>query len=181
MKTRQGFRQKLEKEIRTVALTTLYFAAWFGVLAVLKRLILADHQIEFRGLSLALVGALIVAKVVLVLEYVPLGRWTRKRAALLDVAVRTLLYAAGVAIVLLLERAFEARHEAGGFVSALAKVFQHRDIYLVWANTICVASALFVFNALSVVRHHLGDGQLIPLFLAPLPEESNASRRVSIP
>src|SRR4030095_7721240 len=107
-------RQRLQKEIRTVALTTLYFAVWFSLVAVLKTLLLEEYRIEFRGLSLALIGALIVAKVVLVLEYVPLGSWVRKQAALLDVVVRTLLYTFGVAIVLLLERAFETRHAHGG-------------------------------------------------------------------
>jgi hypothetical protein len=165
-------RQRLQKEIRTVALTTLYFAVWFGLVAVLKTLLLEEYRIEFRGLSLALIGALIVAKVVLVLEYVPLGSWLRKRAALLDVVVRTLLYTFGVAIVLLLERAFETRHEHGGFIPSLVLVFEDRDVHHVWFNTICVACALLVFNALAVLRHHLGMERLYPLFLAPLPDES---------
>jgi hypothetical protein len=142
----------LRKEIETVALTTLYFAVWLG----------------FRGMSLALLGALVIAKVVLILEHVPLGQWVRRHAALVDVALRTLMYTLGVVVVLLLEKAFESRHENGGFGAALAKVFQHRDIPHVWANTICVGSALLVFNALAVLRHHLGMGRLIPLFLKPL-------------
>ena len=159
--------QSLKKEIEEVALTTLYFAVWLGVLVLLKRLILEDYQIEFRGLSLALVGALIIAKVVLVLEHVPLGPWVRRHAALFEVLLRTLLYTLGVAAVLLLEKAFEARHDEGGFGAALGRVLQHRDIAHVWANTICVGSALLVFNAVSVLRHHLGEGRLVALFLAP--------------
>ena len=155
-----------------MAFTTLYFAVWFSLVAVLKTLLLEEYRIEFRGLSLALIGALIVAKVVLVLEYVPLGSWLRKRAALLDVVVRTLLYTFGVAIVLLLERAFESRHEHGGFIPSLVLVFEDREVHHVWFNTICVACALLVFNALAVLRRHVGGGRLFPLFLAPLPEES---------
>lgn len=158
----------VKKEIESVALTTLYFVVWLGMLVIIKRLVLDEYQIESRGLSMALVGALVIAKVVLLLEHVPLGQWVRSRAALLDVVLRALLYTLGVAVVLLLEKAFEARHENGGFGASLARVFQHRDIYHVWANTLCVASALFVFNALAVVRHHLGGGKLIPLFLKPL-------------
>jgi hypothetical protein len=158
----------LRKEIETVALTTLYFAVWLGVLMLIKRLILEEYRIEFRGMSLALLGALVIAKVVLILEHVPLGQWVRRHAALVDVALRTLMYTLGVVVVLLLEKAFESRHENGGFGAALAKVFQHRDIPHVWANTICVGSALLVFNALAVLRHHLGMGRLIPLFLKPL-------------
>lgn len=159
--------QRLKKEIEEVALTTLYFAVWLGVLVLFKRLILADYLIEFRGLSFALVGALIIAKVVLVLEHVPFGPWVRRHATVYEVLLRTLLYTVGVAAVLLLEKAFEARHEDGGFGRALAGVLQHRDIAHVWANTLCVSSALLVFNAVSVLRHHLGEGRLAALFLAP--------------
>ena len=85
--------QKLKDEIKAVALATLYFAVWIGVLVVLKQLVLEEYHIQFNGLSLAIVGALILAKVVLVLEHVPLGEWTRTRPALLDVVLRTVMYA----------------------------------------------------------------------------------------
>jgi hypothetical protein len=68
-----NLRQKLKDEIRAVAVATLYFAAWIGVLVLLKTILLAEDRIEFHGWSLALVGALVLAKVVLVLEHVPLG------------------------------------------------------------------------------------------------------------
>src|SRR5215831_15516989 len=115
-----GLHQKLAHEFRVVVVTTAYFAVWFGVLVALKRLLLADYEIQFRGLSLALISALIVAKVVLLLEHVTLGQWVRNHAVAVDVLLRTLLYALGVAMVLLLERGFEARHEHGGFGGGVA-------------------------------------------------------------
>jgi hypothetical protein len=167
-----SLRQKLQNEIRAVALAALYFAAWIGVLVVLKELVLAEYQIQFHGLSLALVGALVLAKIVLVLEHAPLGAWVRTRPALVDVILRTALYAFGVFVVLLLEKAFEGRHEHGGFGPSLIAVFQHAEVHHVWANTICLSGALLGYNALAVVRRHLGKGGLIRLFLSPLPEES---------
>jgi len=160
----------VKREVEVVALTTLYFATWFGALVVVKKLILDEYHIEFRGLSIALLGALVIAKVVLVLEHVPLGQWVERHAAALDVVLRTLLYSLGVAVVLLLEKAFESRHEAGGFAAAALSVFEHRDIPHVWANTICISGALLVFNALAVLRPHLG-GKLIPVYLKPPPRE----------
>lgn len=60
---------------------------------------LAEHQIEFTGLSRALVSTLILFKVVLVLKYVPLGVW-------MDVILRTLLYAQGGAADLAARKRF---------------------------------------------------------------------------
>jgi hypothetical protein len=125
---------------------------------------------------LVIVGALVLAKVVLVLEHVPLGAWTRTRSALLDVVLRTALYAVGVLVVLLLEKAFEGRHEHGGFGPSLIAVFQHAEVHHVWVNTICLTGALLGYNALSVVRRHLGQGGLLRLFLSPLPEEPGANQ-----
>jgi hypothetical protein len=147
-------------------LTTLYFAIWFGLLMLVKRLMLEQYHVEFRGLSLALLGALIVAKVVLILEHVSLGSWIHNHPKAVNVILRTLLYTFGVFIALLLEKAIEARHEYGGVGAALAHIFHHRDIPHVWANTICVGSALLFFNTLTTLREHFGDAALMSLFFA---------------
>jgi hypothetical protein len=176
MSRAMSLRQKLKHEIKAVGLATLYFAVWIGVLVVLKQLVLKEYHIQFNGLSLAIVGALILAKVVLVLEHVPLGDWTRTRPALLDVVLRTVMYALGVLVVLLLEKAFDGRHEYGGFGPSLIALFQHVDIHHVWVNAICLTGALLGYNLLSVVRRHFGEGGLIRLFLSPLPEETGAKQ-----
>jgi hypothetical protein len=165
-----SLRHKLIEEIQAVVLTTLYFAICFGVLVLLKRLYLAEYQIEFRGLSLMLVGALIVAKVVVVMEHVSLGQWVRAHPALLEAMLRTLLYSIGVFAALMLEKGFEARHEHGGVISGTVWVFQHRDVHHVWADTFGVGCALLVFNALSVLQRQLGKGQLRRLFLSHRPK-----------
>ena len=165
-------RQKLKNEISEVALAALYFGTWIGVLVILKELALAEYQIEFHGLSLALVGALVLAKVVLVLEHVPLSAWVRSRPALLDVILRTILYALGVFVVIVLEKALEGRHAHGGLGPSLIALFQQADVHHVWANTICLSGALLGYNALPVVRRHLGKGGLLRLFLSPLVEKS---------
>ena len=165
-----SLRQKLRSEISAMALITFYFAAWLGFLVLIKKLILSEYQIEFHGLSMALVGALVLAKVVLVLEHVPLGSLTRARPAMVDVFVRTLLYAVGVFLVLLFEKALEGRIEHGGFVPSLISVFQHAKGHHVWVNSVCLTGALLGYNAVSVVRRHLDEGGLTRLFMSPIPE-----------
>ncbi len=163
-------RQKLIHELIDMTVLWLYFVVWIGVFIVLKKLILREYHIEFTGLSAVIIGALILAKVVLILRNVPLGRWTTNRPAWVDVVLRTALYGIGVLIMLLLEKGFEGRHEYGGFAASLKSVFQHADIGHVWANAICITASLLVYNAFSVVSEQLGEGGLRRLFLEPLPE-----------
>ena len=164
-----SFKQKLKEEIKNVGTAALYFGCWITALLVIKALVLAEYQIAFHHWSAAVVGALILSKVVLVLEHVPLGAWVRARPAWVGVVLRTAIYSLGVAVVLVLEKGLEGRHEYGGFVNALRQLFQQTDDYHVWANTLCLSGALLGYNALSVVREHLGEGELLRIFTSPLP------------
>lgn len=171
--------QKIKHELKAVGVATLYFGCWLLALVAIKQLILAEYEIEFVGFSKALVGALILSKVVLVLEHISLGSWVNSRPAWVDVVVRTILYALGVLLVILLERGFEGREEYGGFGEALLAVFQHADIYHVSVNVMVVTGALFVYNILAVIRHHLGEGGLLRLLLQPVP--GNSQTRAGFP
>tara|TARA_B100000700_G_scaffold241549_1_gene268856 strand:+ start:14474 stop:15187 length:714 start_codon:yes stop_codon:yes gene_type:complete len=164
-------RKKLTHELKSVGLLTLYFGCWLAAFLLLKQLILAEYHIEFSGMSKAVVGALILSKVVLVMQHVPLGTWVRRQSAWVDVVLRTTLYALGVLAVLLLEKGFEGRHEYGGFIPSLSALFQNLDMPNVWANVICLSGALLVYNILSVIRMRLGVCVLVRMFLTPLPEE----------
>ena len=163
--------KKIGNEIKSILLVTLYFAIWFVVLIVLKKLILIDYNIEFVGLSTALIGALIMAKVVLIMEYIEFGQWIKRQPAIVDVLLRTLLYTLGAFVVMLPEKAFEARREAGGFGNAISHVFDNRDIYKVWASTIVVSISLFWFNVYSIFKLYLKNNEISTLiFKTPLEE-----------
>jgi len=168
---------KLMHELKVVGLAALYFGCWIAVVILLKQLILAEYHIEFHGLSKAVVGALVLSKVVVLLEHVPLGAWVRARPAWVDVMLRTTLYALGVFLVLLFERVFEGRHEYGSVGASLTAAFQHTEIHHVWVNVISLSGALLGYNVLSVVRMNLGEGGLVRLFLTPIP--SHAETRQS--
>ena len=165
-----SLKQRLNEEIKAVGIAVLYFRCWIAALLLLKSLVLAEYKIAFHGWSVTVVGALVLSKVVLVLEHVSLGACVRDRAAGVEVVLRTAMYALGVAVVLALEKGFEGRHEYGGFGPALRQLLQQADIHHVWANTIVLSGALLVYNALTVVRRHLGKRGLIRMFLSPLPE-----------
>jgi len=128
-----------------------------------------EYGIDLSGFAFALIGALIVAKVVLVLDPVLLGRWVGRHPAFVDVLLRTFLYGLGVTLVLVLEQAFDGRHDYGGFAASLTHVAQHVDIYHVWIDSIVISLSLLVFNVFAVIRRHLGTGGLARLLLSPRP------------
>ena len=170
-----SLKDKLKHEFKSVLLATLFFAAWFEAMVLLKTLILAGYQVEFSGVVKALVGALVVGKVVLVLAHVSLGSWVRRQPAWLDVVLRTFLYTAGIFVVLLGEKMFHERHEHDGFGASLIGAFESANTHDVLAKTLCVSWALLTFNALTVAHRRLGSAALLGLFTAPLPPEPKSA------
>ena len=157
-------KEKLVNELKALGLITFYFGLWVGLILFLKKLLLAQYGIRFSALALALIGTLLLAKVVLLLEHIPIGSWCRKQPKVVPVILRTIIYVLAVLVMLTIEKAFETRHEFGSFARALVKVYQHPEYPRVLFNTICLGLALLGFNILSVLREHFGKKGLHRLF-----------------
>ena len=158
--------KKILEEIKIILRTATYFAIVFLLMMVMKKLYLEDYNIEFTGLSQAIIGALVMAKVIILMELISLGPWVQRQPPIIDVIIRTLLYTLGVLIVVVLEKAFEDRHKATGYGEAISYVLSHRDIYHVWATTIGAAGSILVYNAFSVVQRTMGKNGLAKLFFS---------------
>jgi len=156
--------KKILKEVRLILRTATYFAIVFVLMMVMKKLYLEDYHIEFTGLSQALIGALIMSKVIILMDMIKPPKWVLNQPPIIDVILRTIMYTAGVAIVIILEKAFERRHEPGSFGDAIKYIFSHRDIYHVWATTIGASGSIFVYLAFSILQRMLGKNALMRLF-----------------
>jgi len=173
------FPAKLKHEIKALSLAMAFFGIWIGLLILLKTLLLEEYHIDFFGWAKILVGALVLSKVVLILEHVSLGTWVRSQPAWVDTLVRTALYTAGLVAVLLLERGLRERHEAGGFVAAITTGFRETKVPHLLVNAICLSGALLAYNVLGLVRRRLGTGGLLELFLSPVPAETHPETKQS--
>jgi hypothetical protein len=173
--------RKIFEEIKTITRTAAYFAVVFILMMIMKKLNLKDYDIEFSGLSQTIIGSLIMAKVIVLMELISLGSWVQRKPPIVDVIIRTLLYTLGVLIAVVLERAFEKRHEAGSYGDAILYVFTNRDIYHVWATIIGAAASIFVYNSFSIVQKILGKHGLTKLFFSiPLNrvEQANSQEKI---
>ncbi len=158
-------KDKIVNELRAIFWVSLYFFTWFGALSLVKYLLLQEYNIDFSGLAVVLLGTVVAAKVVLILENVPLP-WFSKKAAILEVLARSILYLLGAIVVLLLEKAIEARHDYGGFLGALKHITSHINFYHSAADIICVFGAIFIFNLASQLKNELGLDNFRGMFLS---------------
>lgn len=166
---------KIRREITALALTSLYFGTWLLALLFVKHLLLAEYNIRFYGWSAAIVGTLVLAKVVLVLEHVPLGRRIESSPAWIGILARTALYSAGVVVVLGIEHGLRGAREHGGFIKALTAESESVNIDHLWVNVICLTAAILFLNTYVVLHRRIGGSAIRQIYLQPPPGEALAA------
>ena len=166
-----SWKQKLKEELKSLGIIMLYFGLWFAFMIILKTLLLRQYDIEFKGLSMALVGSLIVGKVILIIDHIPLSSLIERQPAIIEILFRTFLYSVGIILILILEKAFELSHEAGGYFEAIPLVFMKEDVNHFYANSLAAICALLGFNLFSLFGKYFGKGGFRKVLLSPPPKK----------
>ena len=166
----------IEREVKELGFITLYFVCCFGIVVTLKKLFLADYHIRVYALSAVVVGALVAAKVVVVLDHMRFG--TRFDASLplaMSVPYKTLVYGVAGFGVLFLEELFHAYRATGGLGAGFAELWAHQDKNVILAKAICVALAFGGYHFYAGIDRRLGEGTLMRMLLSR--EQVTTARR----
>jgi hypothetical protein len=156
-----SWRAVIWREVKAVGAVTLYFLFCFGVILVLKKLFLADYNIEVYALSTAVVSALIAAKVVVTLDHTRAGtRFDASRTLVTAVLYKTLIYGAAAFGVLFAEELFHAYRASHGLGDAMAALWEHRSRNVILAKAICVGVTFAGYHLYSGIDRRLGEGTL---------------------
>ncbi len=151
----------LKKEIKKIAWVTLYFFLCFSFLLTLKKLMLADYQVEVDAVSTAAISALIAAKIVIILDETPAGKHFDNRLPLVFAALyKTLAYILVTFIVLYLEKLFHAYRESDALSEAISEVWANRNRNIIFAKTLCVGLAFYAYHLYAGLDRRLGKGTL---------------------
>src|SRR5512135_1592901 len=93
----------IKNELLEIIPPTIFFFVAFNVLTYTKRLMLEEYGIEFSGFVTATVGALIVAKVVLIADRIPFINKFPEKPLIFNVAWKTGIYLLVALVVRYLE------------------------------------------------------------------------------
>jgi hypothetical protein len=101
----------LRAEAREMSPVFVFFLSGFLLVLLIVKLALAEYSITVNALSRALLGAVLAAKVVLLLEQTPLARPFRQLPRIVPIAFKSLVYGMGVIVLGYLERLVDSiRH-----------------------------------------------------------------------
>src|SRR5450755_3438730 len=106
--------------VREMAPVVLFFFVAFGLIGLLYKLFVSQYSIEFSAFSKAAVAALILGKVVLLLDWAQPGRGLERYRRIVVVVCKTIIYALAVIIVGLGERIVHSMREAGSLQSGIS-------------------------------------------------------------
>lgn len=161
----------LKRELKAVALVTTYFLSWFCLISYIKTLMLEQYNVSFVAVSSALVGSLVIAKVVVILDETSVGDRFSKHAALIHILWRSLIYTFFVAIVMVLEKIVEGMFDGQAIAEATRNVWLHRNRDHILVSVILMSIAFLFYNTFAVVNRALGNTGLVGVLRSPLADE----------
>ena len=143
-----------------VAYLTLVFAAFTQY----RRLILADVGIIYTDYWVALIKALILAKVIMVGDALKLGRGLDEKPLIVPTLVKTVVFTLLVSVFTFFEHAVRGLWKGTGFLQGLMD-FLDKGFQEVLANGLVVFVAFIPFFALREMSRFLGgEDRLLALF-----------------
>ncbi len=90
-------------EFLEVLPVTIFFMIGLNLIAYSKHLLLAEQGIAYEGIATATFGALVIAKIVLVVDKLSVTKWFRSRPIYQTIIYRAIFYPICVLVVRLLE------------------------------------------------------------------------------
>ncbi len=142
----------------------LFFLTAFLLQLLIIKLAIAQFSIPLAAFSKAVVGALLAAKAVLILDETPLARKLERSRRIVAVAVKTLLYGVSVLLLSYIERILEALHRVGTFDGALRDVIDQANMYRFFAWILGISLIFAIYFVWSEISERMGKWALWSLF-----------------
>jgi hypothetical protein len=155
---KKGLKQTILHELIRYWLIVLYMAIFFGAFASYRRLLLAHYGISYEDYGIAVIRALVLAKVVLVAETLRLGRGYEDKPLIVPTLYKTLLFTVCVAIFDIAEAMLRALIGGLGSTGAVVDEVMTRFNYEWLSRALVIFFAFLPFFAVGELRRVLGKG-----------------------
>jgi fumarate reductase subunit D len=147
-----------------------FFVALMLILALLK-LFISQYSIEFYAFSRAAVGALILGKVVLLMDWAESGRRVSTYPRIMVIACKTLIYGLAVLTLGIGERLIHAYRRTGDFRDAANIVIANANLDRFLGCVLLITLVVSAYLTMEEINRAMGKGALYALFFKP-PQQS---------
>ena len=147
------------KEIREALPAMIFFLPLFHMLALTKAVALHDYSITTLRAVGATVGALIVAKAILVIEALPIPRFFSGRLAV-QILWKTILYGVVVLLFKAVEEIIPLASKHGGLVFAARAMYSEVSWPLFGVMALWIIGGLLLYCLASELVHEMGSDRV---------------------
>jgi hypothetical protein len=156
--------QAIQREIKKLIPLTLFFFVGFGYILLLAKLFLKEYAIDTYVLSKAIIGALVAAKAVALMDMTPWVNRFHDYPRYLNVLYQTFLYTLAVLILGAIERIIHAYGETKAINLAIESFLSSEHFSHFLAITLCVSVVFLIHNIFKEIDAFWGKGGLYKFF-----------------
>jgi hypothetical protein len=156
---------KVKEEVRKMLVVAVFFAIGFCIIIIHNRLLTHGSNIEIAGFARAMVGGLIVAKVLLTVNLLPFVHAFPDKPLVQNITWKTSLYVVGSVVFLYLEPFLKSLVKGAGLTVSSSRAWQELMLPRTWATVIWLAVLMSVFVTFQEVSRVIGNEQLKRMFL----------------
>jgi hypothetical protein len=161
----RSLKERALEEFKAYWVITLYLWLFLGSFTVYRRLILAETGVPYLHYGIAVIEAMVIAKVVLIGRIFGFSRRYDHLPLIVPVIYKSLLFALLVLGFGVLEKTIDGLIHREGLFAGLQKIAEVGR-YEIGARTLMLTVAFVPFFAFSEIGRVLGLGRLGALFFA---------------
>lgn len=159
--------EKIREEIHTLIPPTIYFFITLHIIALVRVLMLKGTGITLATSASVTLGALVLAKAVVLADLLPFINRYPDRPIAWNIAWKTVMYLIAASGLHYLERLVEFWRAAGGFVAGNEKMLAEMVWPHFWAVEIFIGLTILVYCAMTELARVLGAERVREIFLGP--------------
>ena len=163
-KQKSNWKQRVIRELLRYWINFVYLAVVFGLFAWYRRLILAEYEIKYLKYGVAIIEALILAKVIMIGDMLGLGREFKNKPLIYPTLYNSVVFSLFVGLFSIVEHSVDGLVHGKGPLAGLAGL-RAEGWYELLARcliTFVVFVPFFAFKELAKAFHE--EGKLAKLF-----------------
>tara|TARA_R110000823_G_scaffold171736_9_gene304171 strand:+ start:7728 stop:8240 length:513 start_codon:yes stop_codon:yes gene_type:complete len=160
-------------EVKEAIPPFLFFLVAFHLVALLRALLQHQYGLEAGTVMNTTIAALIVAKVVLLADLLPIVNRFPEKPLVYNIVWKTLIYQAAAIFVSYLEHLWDAYREVGSFAGAQSHLVDAVVWPHFWLVQILMLVLFLQYCTLREFSRAVGGQRMREMFLGPLPAKNH--------
>ena len=162
-KASAGWKKKVVHEVIEYWINFGYLAFFLVAFIWYRRLVLAEYQVQYTDYWFPLIEAAVLAKVIMIGDYLRLGRGLEQKPLILPALYRTVMFSVWVGIFSVLEETVRGLVHGKGLASGVEEIAS-RGWYELLSRCVVIFVAFIPFFSFKELERVLGQDKLRGLF-----------------